>query len=108
MSAFISQLFFETCSQRTIYLPESDITISPSFFTFNEYLPTSVTNSSLPYIFIVVKAKSVAPTDISILVVGESGTVKESIPKRTKPIAKTECANRPSKASSGRLVLLCK
>ena len=35
------------------------------FFTFNEYLPTSVTNSALPYLFIVVKAKSVAPADIS-------------------------------------------
>ena len=34
--------------------------------------------------------------------------IKESIPKRTKPIAKTEWANRPNKASSGRLVFLCK
>ena len=34
--------------------------------------------------------------------------INESIPNRTKPIAKTECAKRPSNASSGRLVLFCK
>ena len=34
--------------------------------------------------------------------------MNESIPKSTNPIASTEWANRPNKASSGRLVLLCK
>ena len=34
--------------------------------------------------------------------------INESIPNKTKPIAKTECAKRPSNASSGRLVRFCK
>ena len=38
ISAFMSQLFFETCFQSTMYLPESLITILPLSFTFNEYL----------------------------------------------------------------------
>ena len=34
--------------------------------------------------------------------------IKDNIPNRTRPIAKTEWAKSPNNASSGRLVLLCK